>query len=112
MTLTARSVSALLTLVLAAVPAHADNNTQVSPGIGPLPANFAAMGGIVIDMVGANGKRLTAQVSPSDLAKGYADPSTPFLAIWSQTGFDSFTLQNLLGGGLQKVNIQIGRAHV
>ena len=108
MTSTARSLCVLSALVLAVVPALADNNTQVSPGIGPLPANFSPMGGIVIDMVGANGKRLTAQISPTNLPKGnVTDTTQNFWAFWSQTGFDSYTLQSLLGGGLQKVNIRI-----
>ena len=108
MTSTARSLCVLSALALAVVPVLADNNTQVSPGIGPLPANFSPMGGIVIDMVGANGKRLTAQVSPSNLPKGnVTDTTQNFWALWSQAGFDSYTLQSLLGGGLQKVNIRI-----
>jgi len=53
--LIARTVTVLL---LSVTPLIADNNTQVSPGIGVLPNQFSAMGGIVIDMVGANGKRL------------------------------------------------------
>lgn len=108
MTLTIRGLCVLYAFVLAVVPAFADNNTQVSPGIGPLPATFSPTGGIVIDMVGANGKRLTAQISPTNLPKGnVTGTSQNFWAFWSQTGFDSYTLQTLLGGGLQKVNIRV-----
>ena len=108
MTLTVRGLCVLSALVLAVVPAFADTNTQVSPGIGPLPATFSPMGGILIDMVGANGKRLTAQISPTNLPKGrVTDTTRNFWAFWSQTGFDSYTLQTLLGGGLQKVNIRV-----
>src|ERR1039458_728011 len=108
MTTLARSLRLVAALTLAVLPALADNNTQVSPGIGPLPATFAAMGGIIIDMVGANGKRLSAQISPTNLpAGGVTDTAQNFWAFWSQTGFDPYTLQSLLGGGLQKVNIRI-----
>jgi hypothetical protein len=108
MTFNARSLRLLAAFTLSVMPALADTNTQVSPGIGPLPSTFAPMGGIVIDMVGANGKRLSAQISPTNLPTiSLSDPSQNFWAFWSQTGFDAYTLQSLLGGGLQKVNIRI-----
>ncbi|HXB74690.1 MAG TPA: hypothetical protein VNY05_41025, partial [Candidatus Acidoferrales bacterium] len=108
MTFNARRLRLLAAFTLAVVPALADTNTQVSPGIGPLPANFNSMGGLVIDMVGANGKRLTAQISPTNLPSGsVTDISQNFWAFFTQTGFDTFTLQTLLGGGLQKVNIRV-----
>src|SRR5450759_2252218 len=108
MTTPARSLRLVAALTLAVLPALADNNTQLSPGIGPLPATFSFMGGLVIDLVGANGKRFIAQVSPTRLPNGYASDQTQnFWAFWSQIGFDAYTLQTLLGGGLQKVNIRV-----
>jgi hypothetical protein len=108
MTFTARQIRLLAALTLAVLPALADTNTQVSSGIGPLPANFNSMGGLVIDMIGANGKRLTAQISPTNLRSGsVTDIHQNFWAFYTQTGFDTFTLQTLLGGGLQKVNVRV-----
>jgi hypothetical protein len=40
------------------------------------------MGGIVIDMVGANGKRLSAQISPTNLPTiSLSDPSQNILGL-------------------------------
>jgi len=80
---------------------------MTSPGIGRLPSQFSQMGGIVIDMVGANGKRLTAQIPPSKLSNGWVAANQSFYSVWTQGGFDVYTLQTLLGGGLTKVNIRV-----
>lgn len=102
-----RILSAVLSLSLLAVPVLASTETMTSPGIGALDSRFSAMGGIIIDVIGANGKRLTAQVPPSKLSNGWAPASDHFYSVWTQGGFDAYTLQTLLGGGLTKVNIRV-----
>jgi hypothetical protein len=54
-----------------------NNDTQISPGIGALPADFSAAGGIVVDLLGTNGNRITAQIPPSKLFKGSVPAGAP-----------------------------------
>lgn len=102
-----RSLFTALALLGLTLPVLANNETRTSPGIGALDSKFSPAGGIIIDMVGVNGKRLTAQVPPSKLKNGWVSASTSFYTIWTQTGFDAYTLETLLGGGLSKVNIRV-----
>jgi hypothetical protein len=88
-------------------------DTCTSPGIGPagedqlLPDGFANYGGFVVDILGANNKRLTAQVSPAGLFEGMILTSEYFKKIitLSSAAFDS-TLSRL-GGSIKKCNIRV-----
>lgn len=104
---TLRPLLAILPLSLLAVPVSASTETTTSPAIGPLGQQFSPMGGLVIDMLGINGKRLTAQISPTKLFSGQASSSNPFFSLWTESGIDGYALQTLLGGGFQQVNIRI-----
>ena len=56
-------------------------DTQTSPGIGLLAPAFSVMGGLIIDMVGSNGQRLTQQISASRLFKGWTPTGVNWLTI-------------------------------
>ena len=45
-------------------------DTQSSPGIGPLPNKFSPLGGVIIDILGKNGQRVTAQIAANRLFCG------------------------------------------
>lgn len=82
-----------------------NTDTQTSPGIGPLPPEFSIMGGIILDMVGTSGKRLTQQIAPSRLWKGWWT-GPPWVTVIADdvTGID---FAGHLGGGLAKANLRL-----
>lgn len=77
--------------------------TMTSP-TGALPSSVSAVGGIVLDLVGANSNRVIAQLAASSLYVGYAgsDPQV----IGTQTGFTPSVLA-ALGGGLNSASVRI-----
>ena len=79
-------------------------NTQTSPGIGPLGAQFSALGGVIIDVVGTNGQRLTAQIPAASMFKGW--PGLAWQPVGSTT-FDGATIEAALGGGIAKANLRV-----
>ena len=79
-------------------------NTQVSPGIGALGAQFSALGGVIIDVVGANGQRLTAQIPAGSMFKGW--PGLGWQPVGNTT-FDGATIAAALGGGIVKANLRV-----
>ena len=82
-----------------------NSDTTTSPGIGALPGAFSNYGGIIVDMLGTNGQRITAQISPGSLFKGSVQVGQAWLALGSVSGFT----QNLglLGTGIAKCNIRV-----
>ena len=97
------------------VPAYASDETRDSPTGGPLPAGVTEVGGIVVDMMGANNTRVVSQLAASELYRGYANYSenpvsgvatgNPLL-FGTQTGYDSSVLDQL-GGGIQSLSVRI-----
>lgn len=98
------------------MPQNAD--TQTSPGIGLLPADvgFADQGGCIIDLVGLNDMRLSAQIATSRMFYGWTGPLGPRQSVpyppnaWLRVcteAFDATNLAVILGGGIAKANIRI-----
>lgn len=93
-----------------------NNNTQISPGIGPLPAPFSPIGGCVIDLLGTNGERFTAQVPPSRMWQGWVgslgprqyttDPTRSWIRIASEV-VPAADIAARLGGGIAKANLRL-----
>jgi VCBS repeat-containing protein len=79
--------------------------TTTSPTTGgTLPAGITAVGGVVLDLIGINGARVTSQLSAGSLFSGFAGTAT--FTIGTQTGFTPAMLA-ALGGGLAQVAIRI-----
>jgi hypothetical protein len=89
----------------ATAPAQASTFTRTSlTSAGALPGTVSEIGGIVLDLVGANGSRVVTQTAASTLFVGFA-PGNP-LVFGTQSGFDS-TVINSLGGGISQVAVRI-----
>ncbi|HET6576066.1 MAG TPA: hypothetical protein VFG68_20865, partial [Fimbriiglobus sp.] len=71
---------------------------------GALPSGVTEVGGIVLDIVGANGARVVSQLAASSLHQGFAAVNP--LTIGTQTGFTS-TVVNALGGGISELAVRI-----
>lgn len=101
-----------LALAGATALAHATTFTTTSPTGGPLPAGVTAVGGIVLDLRGANNARVVSQLPASSLYQGFADSGTPVafrgnpLTIGIQTGFNN-SITGALGGGLLSASVRI-----
>lgn len=78
--------------------------TTTTPEGSTTPAQVSAVGGIVLDLVGLNGTRITSQLAASSLFKGFANVN-PF-TIGTQTGFTAATL-SALGGGLKSASSRV-----
>lgn len=79
--------------------------TTTSPtSTGSVSSSVSEIGGVVIDLVGANGTSILSQLSADSLFRGKL-PSNPG-TLGVQTGFDS-TLLSLLGGGLVEAAVRI-----
>jgi hypothetical protein len=91
--------------------AQASTFTETSPAGGTVSSGVSSVGGIVLDLIGANGTRVTSQLAASQLFVGYYDTGTPVAfrgnpgTIGIQTGFTP-TVLSALGGGLQKAAIR------
>lgn len=95
-----------LSSMLIALNASATTLTTTSPNDGgsTVPAGVSEVGGIVFDLTGLNGSRLTSQIAASDLFEGYSN-TDPF-EIGSQVGFTSSILSNL-GGGIVEAAVRV-----
>jgi PKD repeat protein len=87
--------------------------TMTSPtSMGPLPEGVTEVGGVVIDLVGANGARVVSQIPASSLFRGVFNSGTPASSrgnpgtIGVQQGF-SAELLNALGGGIAEMAVRI-----
>ncbi len=98
---------AALAIVGSAGVAGASTFTDTSPSGGVIPTGISTVGGIVLDLTGTNGTRVTSQLAASQLFQGFYN-STPVPGtgtIGTQTGFTSSVL-SALGGGIQKAGIR------
>jgi hypothetical protein len=79
---------------------------------GELPSDITAAGGIVLDLVGVNGRRVVSELPASSLFRGTFDNGSPAAfrgnpgTIGVQTGFSAATLA-ALGGGLSDVAVRL-----
>jgi hypothetical protein len=86
--------------------------TTTSPAGGALPGAVSVIGGVVTDLIGANGNRVVAQLAASQLFVGFAPTGNPIafrgnpLTIGIQSGFSPAFI-NALGGGIQKAAFRI-----
>lgn len=97
--------AALLALGTAGA-AQASTFTKTSPTSGGLiGSGFSEVGGIVLDLIGANGARVTSQLAASGLYQGFFSSNSNKGIIGTQTGFNS-SLFAALGGGLSEVGVR------
>ena len=71
---------------------------------GTLPSGVSEVGGVVLDLTGANGIRVVTQTAASTLFVGFA-PGNP-LTFGTQSGF-SPTVIAALGGGISQASVRI-----
>lgn len=100
---------------LTLAPAFATTETSTSPTGGALPAGVTPVGGLVVDLTGANGNRVVSQLSASQMYRGFADVSeNPVAGVASgnpllfgtQSGFSPAVL-DALGGGINSAAFRI-----
>ncbi len=96
------SLATAVTMALSGV-ASATAFTVTSPTGGSLPGGITEIGGIVIDLQGANGAHVVAQLAASTLFTGFAS-TNPF-TIGTQSGFNAGVIGSL-GGGLTSAAIR------
>lgn len=96
------AVLAVSPLTLA--PAYATPQTTTSPTGGTLPAGVTKVGGLVVDLEGADGTRVVSQLSASQMYVGFAD-NNPLL-FGTQTGY-SPTILGALSGGILSAAFRI-----
>ncbi len=108
------SCATAMVLVISS-PALASPETTTSPTGGALPAGVTQVGGVVVDITGANDSRIVSELAASNLYVGYsnlpdnAPPGTAAgnpLLFGTQTGFDS-TVLSALGGGIKSISVRI-----
>ena len=87
--------------------------TTTSPTSGgTLAGGFTEVGGVVVDMIGTNGNRVTSQVAASGLFEGFCHTGSPVAyqgnpcTIGIQEGYDS-SITSLLGGGIDELGVRI-----
>jgi len=97
------SLAAAAALALAAGFANASTFTDTSPAGGTVPSGVSTIGGVVLDLTGANGTRVVSQLAASALFVG--QPNYTPLTIGTQTGFTSSVL-GALGGGLSSASVR------
>jgi hypothetical protein len=96
----------LLALSAMPMPALSFGLTTTSPTqSGALPNNISAVGGIVLDLIGANDARVISQLSAASLFQGWPSWRNPNTTIGTQTGFTASVI-SALGGGLKEVGIR------
>lgn len=94
-------IAASFAVLVTASGAFATTTSPTSEGA--LPGGVTAVGGVVVDMVGANGTRVVSQLAASSLFTGFAAVN-PF-EIGTQTGFNAGVL-GALGGGIAEMAIR------
>lgn len=95
-----------LSLITTASPAQASTFTRNSPtSAGLLPTGVSEVGGIVLDLIGANGTRVVSQLSANSLFHGVTEVDAPNITIGVQSGFNTSIL-SALGGGLKQAAIR------
>jgi len=86
-----------------AVPTSFSMLSPTSPG--PLSSSLTPVGGIVVDLFGASGGRLEAELGPSELYSGAVDAGNP-VVLGSKSGFSQVAL-NTLGGALTSIAVRV-----
>jgi hypothetical protein len=87
--------------------------TMTSPThAGELPPGVTQVGGVVLDLIGANGRRVVSELPASSLFRGFFNAGSPAAfqgnpgTIGIQTGFTPAIL-TALGGGLAEVGVRL-----
>lgn len=84
--------------------------TMTSPAGGELPSGITAVGGIVVDIIGANGTRIVAQLSsaglPNNLSTGFSPSAGNPATIGVLGGFSPEVLASL-GGGIAQMAVRM-----
>lgn len=93
----------LTSLEARAVPTTFSLLSPLSPG--PLLSPITPAGGIVIDLLGASGGRIEAQLGPGELHQGAVDSGTP-VDLGAKSGFTPSILDTL-GGGLAGLAVRV-----
>ena len=96
-------LAACTALACAAMGANASTFTSTSPLSGDLPSGVSTIGGLVLDLYGANGSHVVSQLSAASLFQGFAN-SNPFV-VGVQSGFSS-SVVSALGGGLSGMAVR------
>ncbi len=99
-----RILSTIVACALTTTAAYATPGTRNSPTGGALPGAVTEVGGIVLDLKGANGTRVVTQLAASSLYVGFANANP--LTIGTQTGFAPSVIA-ALGGGLQSASVRV-----
>lgn len=94
----------ILALGITLPVAFATPLTSTSPTGGALPSSVSAVGGIVVDLTGANGNRIVSQVAASTEFIGW--PTDANLVFGTQNGFDSSVVA-ALGGGISAASFRV-----
>ncbi len=94
------------------ISAQAATFTSTSPtGLDVTTVGASTVGGIVVDLLGANNAHVVSQLAASSLYVGFDYNGTPVanrgnpFTIGTQTGFSS-AVTNALGGGLQSASVR------
>jgi hypothetical protein len=96
----------ILAMGITVPAAFATPLTVTSPTGGAVPSTVSAVGGIVVDLTGANGTRVVSQVAASTEYVGFPDASENPLLFGTQTGFTSSIISQL-GGGISAASFRI-----
>lgn len=97
------ALGSILPLLACATIASAQVSTT-SPTGQPLPGGVSVVGGIVADIVGANGTRIVSQLPASTLFQGFNNVNPQ--PIGTQSGFTNAILASL-GGGIQQAAFRV-----
>lgn len=102
----------LLTAALYAGASNASLITDTSGlGLDVTTLGVSTVGGVVVDLLGANGTHVVSQLAASQLFDGFYDSGTPVAyngnpgTVGIQTGFNAGTM-NALGGGIAGASIR------
>ena len=91
-----RSIPIAVASIAALTSTASAQLTITSPAGATLPSGVTVVGGIVTDLLGANGNHVVSQIAASSLYVGYADANP--LTIGSLSGFSPSLLASLGGG--------------
>lgn len=98
-----KTLAGLFTLAFSA-SSFATTLTDIAPsGLDVTTKGASTVGGIVVDLVGANGAHVVSQLAASSLYEGYAN-ANPF-TVGIQNGFTA-SVTNALGGGIQQASFR------
>ncbi|MBU2894081.1 PEP-CTERM sorting domain-containing protein [Colwellia sp. D2M02] len=99
--------TALLAITLLATSTFANATPMTSTSLtsaGTLSESVSTVGGVVFDLIGLNGTRVTSQLAASSLYVGYFDTEQGL--IGTQNGWDN-TVWGALGGGIAEAAVRL-----